>query len=218
MQMYSITHDTATVRRVPEIRKILSGLDDPGPCPQCMRNARAPFGDLRVTVSTARGRFWPDAIGCGDYPCFVVSSRFVSATRQAGIRIEVGGRVTFVGADARGLSVRDAPPYGWLDGARLRAGSMRFEESGYVAVRFCSSCGSRSDDISATYARQHGATPLPTVIDYDAKSGIDLFTTDLAPTAFFCTDRVFECARIHRLTNLCFRRLEDGVNGEHVRY
>jgi hypothetical protein len=211
MQFYSIDDNTAHQQGMPEIYRIVEGMVTDGRCGTCGVLKRHPSGDLRVQFGKTRADTWTDIIACGDYPCFVVSERFVDAMRACGVRLERGGKVGFVEPVLNGLSLDDAPQYYWIDGKRHFAATMDFEASGYVDVRFCPECGTRSDNISATHQRQHSSPPSGDVFDYDASSGHDLFTTDLSPTAFFCTNAVIECARRHRLTNLRFIPVEAGT-------
>lgn len=211
---YDISHNTAYKRGMPEIYEIVSGVVDTGNCPTCGVRRRLPSGDLQVRLGKTRARLWPDLLGCGDYPCFVISDRFLTAMKNCGSEVPLGGRIDFVGTNDTGISLDDAPEYFWVDGNQSRAGKMDFEASGYVDVQFCPDCGVRSNDISRTYDRQH-ADPVPgQIFDYDESSGFDLFTTDLAPTAFFCTSRFYGCARKHNLTNIAFRPTEQGLVGE----
>ena len=213
-KFYDIKDNTSYKRGMPEIEEIVAGLEDRGPCPACGVGRRRPTGDLQVRLGKTRARLWPDLLACGDYPCFVISDRFATAMQDCGLQLRIGGRVEFVGPNETGLSLVDAPGYFWVDGNQSRAGKMDFEASGYVDVQFCPHCGVRSNDISRTYDRQH-ADPAPgQVFDYDESSGLDLFTTDLSPTAFFCTSRVYDCARKHRLVNIAFRPTEQGIVGE----
>lgn len=213
-RFFDVCHNTAYKRGMPEIESIVGGLADSGPCPTCGLRRRWPSGTLQVRLGGTRARMWPDLLGCGDYPCFVMSDRFVSAMHECGLQLRVGGRVEFVGPNETGLSLDDAPEYFWADGSQSQAGKFDFDASGYVNVRFCPACGARSNDISKTYDRQH-ADPVPgQVFSYDESSGLDLFTTDLSPTAFFCTSRVYECARKHKLINIAFRPTEEGLLGE----
>jgi len=213
-QFYDICDNNSYKRGMPETTYIVKGLEDKGPCPTCGVGRRTPTGDLQVRLGKTRARVWPDLLACGDYPCFVISERFLNAMRQCGVHVVLGGRVDFVGPNESGLSLEDAPQYYWVDGERCRAAKMDFEASGYVDVRFCPDCGVRSNDISRTYDRQHADPPPGTVFEYDDTSGLDLFTTDLAPTAFFCTQRVLDCARQHKLINLAFVPVEQGSVGE----
>ena len=91
----------------------------------------------------------------------------------------------------------------------MRGALMDFDASGFVDVRFCPECGTRTDDISATGTRRQSA-PYPYAFRLGTWNGDHLFTTDLSPCAFFCTERVLECARKHRLTNFRFTAAEDG--------
>lgn len=78
-----------------------------------------------------------------------------------------------------------------------------FDASGFVSVRFCERCGTRNDDLRATYDRQHsGIWPMRFL--EGTWNGADVFTTDLSPAAFFCTEKVVECARQNRHTNFAF--------------
>jgi hypothetical protein len=208
MKFYSIRHNNNYKRGMPETGRIVAGMVIQGRCGTCGVLKRSPSGDLKVELGKTRAKMWPDIVACGDYPCFVVSERFMEAMRACGVRLELGGEVGFVEPILNGLSLRDAPQYYWIDGKRHFAATMDFEASGYINVRFCPECGTRSENISATHRRQRSSPPPGEVFDYDASSGHDLFTTDLSPTAFFCTDAVIECARRHRLTNLRFIPVE----------
>ena len=215
---YDVGHNTAYSRGMPEILKIVRGIDDEGPCPVCGASQRHPSGDLQVQLGKTRAKIWADAIACGDYPCFVVSGRFVNAMKQAGIRLELGGKVDFVEPNENGLSLDDAPQYFWVDGIKHNAGKMNFDASGFVDVRFCEHCGNRTDNIGLTYARQHSNPAPPLVFKHNEASGFDLFTTNLAPMAFFCTESVLDCARANKLTNLAFCPVDQGAFGIPVKY
>lgn len=213
-QFYDISHNTAYKRGMPEIRDIVAGLIDRGPCPTCGVGRRSPKGDLQVQLAKTNARTWPDLLACGEYPCFVISDRFAAAMDNCGLQLRIGGRVVFVGPNESGLSLDHAPKYFWVDGTQSQAGKMDFEASGYVDMRFCPDCGVASYDISRTYDRQHSDPPPGQLFEYDNSSGLDLFTTDLAPTLFFCTSQVYDCARRHRLINIAFRPTEQGIVGE----
>lgn len=211
-EFFSIRHNTAYKRGMPEIEEIASGLIHAEPCSVCGIARRRPGGDLTVRLGDTRARRWPDALACGDYPCFVVSGRLVAAMSECGIALVLGGRVSLAGPPPRGLSLEEAPTYFWVDGSRCQAAKMDFEASGYVDVRFCPGCGLFGSDISRTYQRQHYSDPPPgEVFSYDESLGHEVFTTDMGPTVFFCTERVLQCARKHKLTNVAFRRVEEGV-------
>ena len=211
--------DTSYRRQMPVVYKILEGLPDYGPCPACGRDMGDPSGDLRVILGDGRARIWPDLMACGSYYCFVVSGRFIDAMHENDIRIEKGGRVDFIEPIENGLSLDDSPGYYWLDGRRgHQAGKMDFDASGYVDVRFCGICANRTDNISLTFDRRHGDPPPPTVFEYDEKTGHDLFTTDLSPCAFFCTERVLNTVKKYKLTNIQFKAVEEGVKARRVAF
>jgi hypothetical protein len=217
-RFYSIRHNTSHNRGVPEIYEIVEGLTDSGTCPKCGASRRQPSGDLRVCLGRSVAKNWPDVVACGDFPCFVVSQHFVDSMSQCGIRLELGGKVEFMEPIENGLSLENAPRYYWIDGSKHFGATMYFEASGFVDVRFCDLCGNRSEDVGLSYDRQHSVPPPPFTFDYNACSGLDLFTTDLASTAFFCTERVLNCAKDNRLSNLRFSAVEQGVLGVPVKY
>lgn len=215
---YSISHNTACKRGMPEIYEIIAGVADDGACPHCGASRRHPVGDLRARLGRTRAKLWPDAIACGDYPCFVVSERFVTAMNRFGVQLHLGGRITFVEPNDSGLPLGDASQYFWVDGKRHLAGKMDFEASGYAEVCFCKECGNRTDNIRLTHDRRHANPPPGEIFNYEASLGLDLFTTDLAPTAFFCTNRVLDCAQTHGLSNLAFCPVERGSLAEPLKY
>jgi hypothetical protein len=130
----------------------------------------------------------------------------------------LGGGVEFVRPGGSRLHLPDSLEYFWVDGGRHRAASVDFERSGFVDVRFCELCGTRMEDMEATYVRRRAEPPPPLVFDYEESLGLDLFTTDLSPTAFFSTDRVLDCVRRSKLTNIQFVPTKDGALGKPIRY
>lgn len=196
------------------IQTILVGLLDRPRCSTCGAVPCDPVGDLLVALANPRVREWPDAIGCGHWPLFCVSKRVVDACHDADIAVVIGGKVGFSGE----VRAPQAPPaYYWVDGSAMLGAKMDFEASGYVDVRFCPECGRRTNDISATYDKQHKAV-WPQVIREETWNGSHIFTTDLSDTHFFCTQTFLDAAVKHRLRNLRFILSEQGSHGEPVKY
>lgn len=216
-EFYSIRHDSAYRSGVPQIYEIVEGLCDDGPCVSCGAPVRFPAGNLLVKLGDGSVDHWPDVMACGDYPCFVVSSRFLSAMAACQVATVLGGEIGFVSPIPRGLSLLDAPSYYWLDGKRHLAAKVDFESSGFIDVTFCAECGKRYDDLEATYKRRREQPAPPLVFEYEESLDLELFTTNLSPTAFFCTERVLGCAKVNGLTNLQFGRTEDGAVGKPIR-
>ena len=109
------------------------------------------------------------------------------------------------------LAGSEPPRYAWLDGHKMKGALLDFEASGVVDVRFCPDCGTRTDNISATFQRQHERV-YPYAFHPGTWDGSSLFTTDLSPCYFFCTKAVVDCAQKHRLTNFRFVPAEQGGN------
>lgn len=206
---------TLFARGMPWIVSFADGVTRSEGCQVCGRGERyGALGNVRALLDPRRGTQWPDLIGCGArVGLFVASARFVGSLRSRSVRVELGGRVEFAEPTPDRLSLEEAPDYYWVDGARHRAARMDFEASGYVGVERCSVCGRWWEDINASRPCEH-----PIVFEFDASSGLDLFTTDMGPQVFYCTDRVLECAKNHRLTNVALRPVEDGPLAQPVTY
>jgi hypothetical protein len=194
---FDLLDDSCVNAAVPWIQHIARGLVAQPPCNACGARRRAPLGDLDVEYDLRR-RQWADAIGCGAYPLLVLSERAVGAFRASGIAVTIGGET---------LNTSQPQRYYWIDGGRMRGVELDYERSGFVAVRVCRTCGRRSWDVGATYDAQHSDRQGIVFVN-STWDGKDLFTSDLSPTRFFCTNRVLACARAHRLQNLLFTPLE----------
>jgi hypothetical protein len=118
-------------------------------------------------------------------------------------------RVRIVGPLPKKLQGTIAPQYFWIDGTKLRGALLDFKASGFVGVKFCTECATRSHNIGATYDRQNSAV-WPYVFRDGTWAGLNLFTTDLSQAAFFCTEKLLEIARKYRLTNFRFIPVEEG--------
>ena len=127
-QFYDISHNTAYSKGMPEIEEISEGRIDLGKCPECSGFRLYPSGGLRVRLGNDHATMWPDVIGCGSYPCFVVSARFVRAMEKNGIRHILGGTVDFVEPVENGLLLEDALQYFSIDGERHFAAKMDFSD------------------------------------------------------------------------------------------
>ena len=215
---YLISDRTFLTRGIPWIEEFVSGTEYHGDCEECGGLVRECHSEMVAKFKRNRSRLWPDLIGCGHLLLMVMSETFVNAMREDGMRIEIGGRVTFAEPLRNGLSLADAPSYFWIDGGKMRAARMDYEASGYVGAQKCSRCGGVQYDVGATFARMHEEPPPPIVFDYDESLGFDLFTTDRTPKKFFCTERVLDCAKRHRLTNIAFSPVEAGLYANPIKY
>ena len=210
---YGIWDRTMSARGMPWIAGFTDGVVRTEECAVCGAARLAPTRVMRARLDPKRGTQWPDMIGDGHLVwLFIASGRFVAALRAEGIRVELGGRIDFTGPAPKRLSLADAPDYHWVDANRHRAAKMDCAASGFVGVERCASCGRQSYDIKASRSAES-----PRVFDYDASSGLDLFTSDMG-MRFYCTERVLECARKHRLTNVAFWPVKEGPFAKPVKY
>jgi hypothetical protein len=177
-------------------------------CPECGADGRSPTGDLRGLLDLNRATHWPDAIGCGAYPLLIVSERVAEAWGATGDY--PAHRIEFIDPIPTGLRGVTRPEYFWIDGSAMPGARLDFEASGYVGVHFCSTCGRRMDDISKTYDRQHSGVWPYAFVD-GSWNGAHLFTTDLSPGVFFCSEDLANISRQCCHTNLRFTPIEQGA-------
>jgi hypothetical protein len=206
---FSVGHNSNYNRGFPWISEIVEGLHRGWHCDQCGVDEYYTEGDLRVRLESKKGTMWPDVLGCGHHPLFIVSGRVLEDWRRDGIGSFPARRLEFAPPLPIRLQDIDCPTYFWIDGDKLLGAKLDFDASGIVDNRFCPGCGTRADDICKTYERQHSAV-WPFTFVPGTWNGANLFTTDLSSAAFFCTDKVVDCGRQHRHTNFRFIPVEEG--------
>ncbi len=212
-RFFSVTDNTLSKRGFPWIYKLGKGFREVYFCKLCEsgRSLQYAFGAIEAFCERGKGVKWPDIIGCGHFPFFIVSARALSAFELEGIGGFPHHPVHIQPPIPNKLASLPVPQYFWLDGEKMRGALLDFEASGYVGVRFCPECGTRTDDISRTFARRNNE-PYPFAFRPRTWRGAPLFTTDLSPCAFFCTEAFVNCARKHELINFEFHPVEEGSN------
>lgn len=203
---FNVSDDSFGMHSFPWGQRILKGLELVKVCYACAdggRRIERPHGEVELLLQKDKGTRWPDVLGCGAWPLFVVSRRILLDWNSAGIRDVVAYPVRLATPLPRKLQTIPPPDYFWLDGEQMLGARLDLEASGFVGVSVCEKCGTQLYDIKATYQRQHGAT-FPMEFIKSSWSGADVFTTNLSPGVFFCTERVFECAKNNRHTNFRF--------------
>jgi len=174
--------------------------------------------DIDLLLQRNKGSKWPDALGCGAEPLFIVSKRVIEDWKREGIGDFPTHKVVIASPYPKKLENTKRPEYLWLEGEDMLGAKIDFEASGYVGVVFCSKCGRRSDDISATYDRHHSGV-WPEVIIPGSWNGSNIFTTDISQYAFFCTELVLECAKKYRHMNFQFIPIERSASSlEGIKY
>ncbi len=168
----------------------------------------AATGKMVGRLDPFKGTMWPDGLYCGHFPFLIVSERVIDAWEMEGIGSFPKAEITIAPERPGRLSNLPPPKYFWIDGEKLKGALMDFDASGFVGVKFCPDCGQRSEDIHATY--QHRMRRTPFVFKGSTWTGLNLFTTDLSPTWYFCTSAVVECVRRHKFTNIQFVPIEEG--------
>jgi hypothetical protein len=220
-RFYRVSDNSFETRGYPWALNILSGLSELGVCYSCAPEGvpiRQPQGVITVRLEPGVGTRWPDALGCGAWSLFIVSGRVLKHWKKDGIGEFPAEPVEIADPLPKKLRGSDKPDYYWLDGASMKGARLDFDASGFVGVRYCPECGRRTDDMSATYVRQHDGVWPMRFLD-GSWNGAQLFTTDLSPYVFFCTQSVVECARRHRHKNFRFVPAERAASpGNGIRY
>ena len=199
----------------PWIQTLSEGLIQTYYCKRCDRKINYAEGELRAILDKKKGTKWSDVIGCGHFPFFIVSENVIKAWKQEGITDIPYHKVWIENPLPKRLTGTKPPEYFWIDGKKMKGALLDFDSSGFVGVEFCTECGTRTDNISATYDKQWGGFSY--FFKKDSWNGTDLFTTDLSETAFFCTEKLVECAIKYRLTNFRFVPIEQG-GGDGIKY
>jgi hypothetical protein len=217
-RFFSVRDNSFHTRGYPWIVRIVTGIEYQGtPCPDCGRIPSPSLtGDVEVKLEKNEANRWPDVVGCGAKSMLIVSERVISAWRMDGIgNIPAGGRVTFLSPLPCPLQCKESPSYLWVNETLLGGARLDMQASGFMGLRFCSRCECYSWDVGATYDRQH-CKPWSYVFAKGSWSGAHLFTAPPAHSGegrggmLFCTERVVECAKKHRLTNFRFVPIELG--------
>ncbi len=210
-KFFRVSHNSFFTRGFPWITTLVEGLDEIYYCKTEDRAIQEPVGDLVALLERSKGIKWPDVLGCGDYPLFIVRERTVECWAKERVGTFPAHRVRFASPWPKRLMGTAPPAYFWINGAKLKGALMDFEASGFVDVSFCPECGTREDNAEKTFDRQHAEGGCPLVFRENTWTGSNLFTTDLSEAAFFCTEALVECARKYKLTNFEFIPVEEGA-------
>ena len=168
-------------------------------------------GDMGALLEYNKGTKWPDVLGCGAYPFLIVSEKVIECWARENIGTFPVHRVRIASPLPKRLTGTTPPEYFWIDGSKLRGALIDFEASGFVDVRFCAECGTRSNSIQGTFKRPYAqGAEFSYVYRENTWNGLNLFTTDISDTAFFCTEVIVEVARKYKLTNFRFAPVEEG--------
>ena len=219
MRFFSISHNSHYKIGFPWVISLISGRTLVPACKTCRAPQWDIFGGIQVTLMPRKGKVWPDVLGCGAEPLFIVSGKVLEGWDKEGVGQFPHHCVEIVGKLPNGMSAAAKPDYYWIDGSKMAGAQLDFKASQFVGVKFCPACGTRTDNISATYRRQH-AKPWGYKFVEGSWGGTNLFTTDLSPCAFFGTELLLECAAKYKLTNFRFIPVEegDGIESKGIDY
>jgi hypothetical protein len=213
-QFFTISHNSFHKVGFPWISSLTEGFGQIYYCKTCDRSLHYASGQIAAILERHKGSKWSDILGCGAFPFFIVSGKVIESWEKEGIGSFPIHKVIIQSPLPKKLVGTAPPDYYWIDGGKLKGALMDFEASGFVDVKFCPECGTRTNNISATFKRQHSLEVCRYVFRPSSWNGLHLFTTDISDTAFFCTEAVVNCAKKYGLTNFRFIPIDEGINAE----
>ena len=216
LRFYRISDNTIGTKGSPWMPTITEGLQDIYNCKTCRRVIAYAKGDITGRLDKEKGTKWSDVLGCGHFPFLIISERVLEAFDKENIQEFPYHRVFIDAPYPKRLDISTIPNYYWVDGSKMPGAKIDFKESRFVDNRFCPECGTRTDNIGATYELQ--SKGFSYVFKKDTWNGSDLFVTDISNTAFFCTDKVLKCAKKYKLTNFHFVPIEKGDELKGIKY
>ncbi len=210
-KFYSIDDNSLLVSGFPWIDELNEGF---GLVSYCKRENRSLYygkGEMVAKLDKNKGTKWPDILGCGAYPFLILSERVINCWKEEGIGTFPLNKIKITLPLPKKLSEGKPPHYYWIDGAKLHGAKINFEASGYVSVKYCPECGTRSDDIAKTFQNQHAKDKKFSYVFHDKTwNGLNLFTTDISDTMYFCTEKVLDSVKVNKFTNFRFIPIEEG--------
>ena len=82
MNLLSVSHNSFTTKGFPWAERVAAGLTSGPACDMCCVKQLVAIGDIDVTLEPRKGSAWPDVLGCGAYPFFIVSARVIKAWEE----------------------------------------------------------------------------------------------------------------------------------------
>jgi hypothetical protein len=199
--LYRIGHDSFTHPDIPWVQSIHRGLEE-AECAKCKKVFRYLTGDLIVHLEKGKYLKNADCLGCGAYPAFIVSERFL------GILPKHYSNSNFVGGRVQFANFKSKKNYYWIIGKSISFGSLDFEKSGFVDCKFCDGCNQHHSDVIKSMYVQYTLTPRYTLSHYDVKN--PFFTSRFLENLYFCTKEFAEIIQQNGLKNFRFEEVGIG--------
>src|SRR5438067_748038 len=116
-QFFRVGNNTFENRGYPWIAQLVAGAQEGDDCPKCGAGAWKAIGDLHALLEEDhKARSWPDVLGCGAYPLFIVSARVLRTWREEKICEPPVAGVVLVDPLPQHLREIAPPSYFWIDG------------------------------------------------------------------------------------------------------
>ena len=136
MAFFGVSHNSFSKRGFPWISSI-HGMGYAPRCAEC--GSQLPYlkGPFEARLDSQKGSKWPDVLGCGGAPLFIVSDRTLEAWKREKVGMIPVFPVKIVGKLPKKLLETKPPDYFAVDGAKLAGAELDHEASGFVGVKKC---------------------------------------------------------------------------------
>lgn len=199
MNIYALFTDYDPNRDV-HVAYISHGLERLAPCALCNARRTLPHDPLEGVVANAFSADPPQILPCAHIPYLIMSEDLAHKCSERGLTLPpVAMFHAVVGSPLHGR--RLASNYLRVLGESDNRCMLDLNRSGFSRWYVCDACGTVNHNIAETYtARRYDKRY---VVISDTVPDLDVFTTQLSPTLFLCTEgfrRVCESIEVERVS------------------
>jgi len=164
-------------------------------CDLCHRGSLYPgrYPERALDAEVEDGTSYPDILGCGSYPFFILSEAMLLHLESCGIESFQSFPLNITRATGSAIKTVNPPQYYHL---KLAVGcELDFPKMGVSVVEHCSKC---------YYTRVDPSSGFDTVVKGKSLHGYDLFISEFFPCKAICTSRFKDIVEQNHGTNFEF--------------
>ncbi len=164
-------------------------------CDVCGRGNLFPdyYPEYPLSVEVEGGTQYPDILGCGAYPLFIVSENVIKDWEVRAIRGYEKFALSVV--KATGKKIKDIVPPSYYHIKVTGRCNLDLEAMGLEIIQHCPKC---------LYTRADPMVHDRYIIDAKSWDGTSLFISELFPSKICCTQDVLDLASVNKRTNFRF--------------
>lgn len=197
MQFFKVTHNSTYNDQFARAYKIMPKSEvEISICPECNAVQKIPKGAFNVAVEG--GNQYPDILGCGAYPFFIISAKVVTDWEKNGV-CNFAQYPVNIARDESNVSTVDKPPSYFRIEPEGHC-KIDLEASGLQVIRHCPKCN---------YLKTQPTVPQGYQIAANSWDGSEIFRDpNLYPRVIFCTHKIMNLANQFQHTNFRFEHME----------